>query len=92
MTLAVDMRGGRSVAGWLASEKLNGCRAYWDGRQFWTRGGHPVGAGHSLKQALRYLPVGNQVIFFRQEFIDVHFLSGVFRDFCCFNEVLKIFK
>lgn len=25
--------------GWLASEKFNGCRAYWDGKTLWSRGG-----------------------------------------------------
>jgi DNA ligase-1 len=44
MTLAVDMHGCHSVDGWLASEKLNGCRAYWDGKQFWTRGGNVIKA------------------------------------------------
>jgi len=44
MTLAVDMTGNRSVRGWLGSEKLNGCRAFWDGEKFWTRGGNVVEA------------------------------------------------
>lgn len=28
---------GQDVTGWLASEKLDGCRAVWDGRNLWTR-------------------------------------------------------
>jgi DNA ligase-1 len=44
MMLAVDMDGCHTVSGWLASEKLNGCRAYWDGTQFWTRGGNVIDA------------------------------------------------
>jgi len=36
MTLAVDWHGHTLIDGWLASEKLNGCRAYWDGSGFWT--------------------------------------------------------
>ncbi len=43
MTLATDLHG-QSMAGWLASEKLDGCRAYWDGAQFWTRGGNVIPA------------------------------------------------
>jgi DNA ligase-1 len=30
---------GEDLAGWYMSEKLDGCRAYWDGAQLWTRGG-----------------------------------------------------
>lgn len=33
---------GQDLAGWLMSEKLDGCRLYWDGTQAWTRGGHAV--------------------------------------------------
>jgi DNA ligase-1 len=32
---------GRDVAGWLMSEKLDGVRAYWDGRRLWSRSGAP---------------------------------------------------
>lgn len=42
MTLAIDWKGQTSLVGWLASEKLNGCRAYWDGKRFWTRGGNVI--------------------------------------------------
>ena len=44
MTLARDYCGQISIDGWLASEKLNGCRAYFDGRQFWTRSGNIIAA------------------------------------------------
>ena len=30
---------GQGVAGWLMSEKLRGCRVYWDGVTLWSRGG-----------------------------------------------------
>lgn len=30
---------GENVAGWLASEKLDGCRGYWDGERMWSRSG-----------------------------------------------------
>jgi len=33
---------GEDLAGWYLSEKLNGCRAYWDGAQLWTRGGNAI--------------------------------------------------
>ncbi len=43
MTLLTDYAG-QDVAGWFASEKLDGVRAYWDGREFWTRGGKRIDA------------------------------------------------
>jgi len=43
MTLATDYQG-EDPSGWLMSEKFNGCRAYWDGARFWTRGGNVVHA------------------------------------------------
>lgn len=30
---------GENLAGFVLSEKFEGCRAYWDGQQLWTRGG-----------------------------------------------------
>lgn len=33
---------GQDVTGWIATEKLDGVRAYWDGSNMWTRGGHAV--------------------------------------------------
>ena len=33
---------GRNPKGWLASEKLDGCRAYWDGSKLWTRQGNEI--------------------------------------------------
>lgn len=43
MLLAVDWQG-ESLAGWLATEKFNGCRVEWDGESFWTRNGNRVDA------------------------------------------------
>lgn len=42
MTLGSDYHAEIDPTGWLVSEKLNGCRAYWDGSQFWTRGGNVI--------------------------------------------------
>lgn len=33
---------GENVSGWLMSEKLDGCRAYWDGSTMWSRGGNVI--------------------------------------------------
>ena len=35
---------GQDVAGWWCSEKFDGCRAYWDGSQLWSRGGNVIAA------------------------------------------------
>ena len=42
-TLADDWQG-QDPTGWLLSEKFDGCRAYWDGAQLWTRGGNVIDA------------------------------------------------
>lgn len=33
---------GQDLAGWILTEKLDGCRAYWDGHNLWSRGGKRV--------------------------------------------------
>lgn len=43
MTLGRDWQG-EDPSGWFVSEKLDGCRAYWDGARLWTRGGHVINA------------------------------------------------
>lgn len=43
MTLGTDWNG-QNIAGWFWSEKYDGCRAYWDGRRLWTRGGNVIAA------------------------------------------------
>lgn len=44
LPLAQDWPLGMSPAGFLVSEKLDGVRAYWDGRQLWSRGGRVLAA------------------------------------------------
>ena len=34
---------GEDLAGWYLSEKLHGCRAYWDGAVLWSRGDLAIG-------------------------------------------------
>lgn len=41
MMLARDYAG-EDVTGWYASEKLEDVRSYWDGRNFWSRGGNII--------------------------------------------------
>ena len=44
LLLAETYRGGVTVAEYLVSEKFDGVRGYWDGRQLWTRHGNPINA------------------------------------------------
>jgi len=49
MTLAMDMTGQEPVKGWLASEKIFDCRAYWHAGEFWTRSGHQIKAPAAVR-------------------------------------------
>lgn len=42
LMLATEYRGGGDVSDYWISEKLDGVRGRWDGRQLWTRGGQPI--------------------------------------------------
>ncbi|WP_368562092.1 DNA ligase [Pseudoxanthomonas sp. UTMC 1351] len=42
LMLATDYSGGSDVSSYWVSEKLDGVRGRWDGRQLWTRGGQRV--------------------------------------------------
>jgi DNA ligase-1 len=46
---------GQDIAGWIATEKLDGCRARWDGAALWSRSGKPVKASPAM---LAELPPG----------------------------------
>lgn len=61
MTLATDYHPGIDPAGWLVSEKLNGCRAFWDGRQFWTRGGNIIAAPGWFTAGLPDKPLDGEI-------------------------------
>src|SRR3990172_6679701 len=43
---------GQDVFGWMASEKLNGCRAFWDGRAMWTRSGKIIRIPDVMRRTL----------------------------------------
>jgi DNA ligase 1 len=40
------------VSGWLMSEKLDGCRAYWDGSMMWSRGGKVIAIPNDMRAVL----------------------------------------
>lgn len=43
---------GDDVTGWLMSEKLDGCRAYWDGATMWSRGGMVINIPAAMRDVL----------------------------------------
>lgn len=60
MTLARDWHG-KSVLGWHFSEKLNGCRAFWDGKQFWTREGNIIRAPQWFTRGLPNIALDGEI-------------------------------
>jgi DNA ligase 1 len=46
---------GQDVTAWIATEKLDGVRAYWDGATMWTRGGNAISIPDHWRETL---PVG----------------------------------
>lgn len=60
MTLATDYDG-QSVIGWRVQEKLDGCRAYWDGLRFWTRGGNKIRTPCWMTNDLPSFPLDGEI-------------------------------
>lgn len=60
MTLLRDWSG-RDPSGWWMSEKFDGCRAYWDGSQFWTRGGNVINAPDWFTAGLPASPLDGEI-------------------------------
>lgn len=60
-----------NLSRYLVSEKLDGVRAYWDGRQLWTRGGNPISAPHWFVVALPPQPLDGELWQGRGRFDDV---------------------
>lgn len=61
MTLARDWDF-RDCRGYFWSEKYDGCRAYWDGQQLWTRGGKVIAAPDWLTRRLPHgVPLDGEI-------------------------------
>jgi len=43
---------GQKITNYIATEKYNGCRAYWDGENLWSRGGLKINIPDSWRAAL----------------------------------------
>lgn len=56
------------VLGWLMSEKLNGCRAYWDGSTMWTRSGNVIVIPDAMRSALPAVALDGEMFAGRENF------------------------
>ena len=55
---------GQDVSGWIASEKFDGCRAFWDGQSLWSRGGIDIRIPDEWRDALPAgMPLDGEVYF-----------------------------
>ncbi|WP_432731726.1 DNA ligase [Variovorax sp. W6] len=61
LMLAETYRRGMSLADYWVSEKYDGVRAYWDGRQLWTRGGERIVAPAWFTAALPKQPLDGEL-------------------------------
>ena len=52
---------GQDLAGWWLSEKLHGCRAYWDGSLMWSRGGCVVDVPKHWKTSLPQIALDGEI-------------------------------
>ena len=52
---------GQDLAGWWLSEKLHGCRAYWDGSLMWSRGGCVVAVPKHWKTSLPQIALDGEI-------------------------------
>jgi len=52
---------GEDLRGWWIGEKLNGVRAYWDGREMWTRGGNRVEISDAWRAQLPALQLDGEL-------------------------------
>ena len=43
---------GQDISGYIATEKYDGCRAYWDGENLWSRGGLKINLPDDWRAAL----------------------------------------
>lgn len=51
----------KGLTGWELTEKLDGCRAYWDGIRFWTRSGNIIAAPPRITASLPATPMDGEM-------------------------------
>lgn len=76
LMLATGYHDGIEVAGWFASEKLDGVRGYWDGRALYTRGGHRIAAPQWFTAGWPAVPMDGELWLGRGRFEEA---SGIVR-------------
>lgn len=75
-TLLRDYQG-QDVSGWLMSEKLDGWRALWDGKSFWTRQGRRLDAPEWFTLGMPDHALDGEIYAGRGRF---NFIRGLIRD------------
>jgi DNA ligase-1 len=68
LLLAESWDGATDPAGWWLSEKLDGVRAFWDGRQFYSRLGNPFHAPDWFTAGLPDVPLDGELWLGRKKF------------------------
>jgi len=53
----------RDLSGWVATEKFDGCRAYWDGKQMWSRGGIEIIPPSDWREHLPQIALDGEIYF-----------------------------
>ena len=51
----------KDLTGWELTEKLDGCRAYWDGTRFWTRRGNIIAEPPRITSRMPATPVDGEM-------------------------------
>lgn len=70
MTLLGELKPGTNVTGWLASEKCDGVRCYWDGQDAWLRSGRRLNLPTWFKCHLPAVALDGELWFGRGRFAD----------------------
>lgn len=86
LILARDFVDDVDPAGWLVGEKLDGVRAYWDGTQLLSRGGHRIAAPASITADLPPFPVDGELWMGRGRFEEVKALAQTKGDWADWSE------
>lgn len=59
---------GQDIRGWLATEKLDGCRGYWDGARMWSRSGRAFPIPEHWRERLPKMHLEGEIWAGRQQF------------------------
>ena len=71
---------GQDITGWHISEKLNGCRAYWDGQQLFSKSGRVINAPRITAQLPAGLALDGELYAGRSNFESARLLTQYGKD------------